>query len=54
MAGMYTSEVYGVDIPSKFNASFWPGRWIPVPIHAPAPIEADHVGFSGEEINTNN
>ena len=45
MAGLFSSERQGLDIPAKENSSTWPSHWIPVPVHAPRPYTNDREVF---------
>ena len=45
MAGLFSAERLGLDIPSKQESCTWPSHWIPVPVHAPIPYSKDRVSF---------
>ena len=45
MAGLFSAERSGLDIPSKKESPTWPAHWVPVPVHAPIAYSKDRVSY---------
>ena len=45
MAGLFSAERSGLDIPSKKESPTWPAHWVPVPVHAPIAYLKDRVSY---------